>query len=102
MILTYTFSNIGKGNNLKTRQEAIESCDRGAQGMQELLVITSTFSSKGKSLLTRAVVRVVIWIVSRVYTRTVTDEHIEYNFWLLGWFLKKGEEHEAALARKKL
>lgn len=84
MILTYTFSDIGKNNNLKTREEAIKSCDEGAKAMVDMIKIVGESTGGGKAM---------IWLLSHCYRRKLTDDYIEYDFYLLRWLTK--------LAKKK-
>lgn len=69
MTLIYQISKIPDKKTIKT-------CDEGAKGMQELLVTTAKLVGGWKTA-------ALIWILSRFYTRTISNNAITYDFYLV-------------------
>lgn len=68
MVITYKLSK-------KPTKDTIKACDDGAKGMQELLVITAREVSPK--------LRWIVWLLTRFYSRKITDRAIEYDFYLI-------------------
>jgi hypothetical protein len=60
----------------KPTKKTIKACDEGRKGMQDVLVETARVL-KGKRL------TLLVWFLTRFFRRRITDEYIEYEFYLL-------------------
>jgi hypothetical protein len=81
MYLRYQFSNLGK-SSIKTKEEAIKSTDEAAKAMGDLIKTVGGVVGGSKLMMK---------IMARAYTRKVTDDYIEYHFYLLDWLTKLGK-----------
>lgn len=82
MVVRYTFSELGKGNNLKTRQEAIKSCDEASEALGQLIT-TLAFVVSGSRF-----IQGVYWLLTRYKKRKLTKDYIEYSFPIINWMEK--------------
>ena len=71
MKLKYELKRLSGGAD----KETIKTCDEGAKAMQSLLVRTAWLVYKP--------IFPIVWLLTRFYTRKITDTAIEYNFYLL-------------------
>jgi len=63
------------GLSKKPTKDTIKICDKGAKSMQDLLVETAREVSPKITRL--------VWLLSRIYFRKITDKSITYSFPLI-------------------
>ena len=72
MKLKYTLSRIAEG---KVDSDTLKTCDDGAKAMRDVLVRIAWVSFKP--------LVPIMWLLTRFYTRKITDTAIEYDFYLI-------------------
>lgn len=74
MILTY---NLKRDFDIRSDKKTMKSCDEGAKAFQSCTVMAAKALKKGVLPI------IVTWVASRFYTKKITKDKIEYDFYLI-------------------